>query len=251
MKAVLACDPWTLDEGSLTAPWRQVDIGKGKEEEAKSLRLGFILEDVDYPLHPPVLRNVKSAISKIEAAGHKIVSLDILAHTLADASKTAFTKFAMDPQKTPFKHIARSGEPIVPSIPTTSFAHLEDFKPTLDDVFDLNVKARKIMAEFRHLIVRNRLDGIDTPVNQATAVRHATYGFPIYTVLANLLDVNFSSMHCESLASTDLFRSTRHVRFPSATPQKLSMRSLSETSHMFQRVSSPSLINIPPKTKNN
>lgn len=45
MKAVLACDPWTLDEGSLTAPWRQVDIGKGKEEEAKSLRLGFILED--------------------------------------------------------------------------------------------------------------------------------------------------------------------------------------------------------------
>ncbi|MCJ1258576.1 hypothetical protein MMC24_006409, partial [Lignoscripta atroalba] len=80
------------------------------------------------------------------------------------------------------------GEPIVPSIPATTYPHLKDFTPTLDDVSDMNVAELETMATFRQVLVENQLDGIVMPVYQATAVPHDTYGIPIYTVLANLLD---------------------------------------------------------------
>ena len=43
MKAVLACDSWTLDEGIITVPWRQLGVEEGKKD--RELTLGFILED--------------------------------------------------------------------------------------------------------------------------------------------------------------------------------------------------------------
>jgi hypothetical protein len=59
-------------------------------------------------------------------------------------------------------------------------------------VFRLNVEQRKISAEI-HRWVQEGLDAIVMPVYQRTAVRHDSYGVPVYTVLANLIDVSILS----------------------------------------------------------
>ncbi len=81
---------------------------------------------------------------------------------------------------------------MIPSILATQLAELKHFTPTLDDVFTLNIEQRKISAFFREVFVRNKLAAIILPVFKATAVPHDTWGVPIYTALANLIDVGSS-----------------------------------------------------------
>ncbi|KAK4952492.1 hypothetical protein LTR10_009298 [Elasticomyces elasticus] len=186
MKAVLSYDCWTVDDSAIFAPWREPATS-----ESKTLTIGYLMEDAKYPLHPPVLRAMKTAIAELEKAGHKLVDLtpELPTPDLMNEAKTsAFTHFAMDPAKTALQNIQKSGEPIVASIPTASLPELKHFVPSVDDMFRLNVERRQYMKVFRELYVKNDLDLILTPLYQATAVAHDNYGIPIYTVLANLLD---------------------------------------------------------------
>lgn len=196
MQAVLGFDCWSLDEGVIAVPWREQALGTPSSDVRdgqpnKKLTLGFILEDPKYPLHPPVLRTMETAIAKLEQAGHIVIPLapQLPPTLLTEATENAFTNFAMDPLKTSFGHIARSGEPIVASIPTATMPELKHFHPSLEDVFRLNVERQKISSTFREAFARNKLDAVVLPTFQATAVPHDTYGIPLYTVLANLLDV--------------------------------------------------------------
>ncbi|KAL2066253.1 hypothetical protein VTL71DRAFT_2324 [Oculimacula yallundae] len=186
MRQVLDYDCWTLDESVVPLPW----IPRSTGSKDRKLRLGYILEAKRFPLHPAMQRIMQTAISILEAAGHTLIALDpllpedILGHTL----NTAMKLFSMDPEATPFAHIAKSGEPIIPSIPTTVSPDLVAFKPTLDDVFDLNVQMQGIKKTFREVWVNEQLNAFIMPVFQATAPTHDTFGGPPYTVLANLLD---------------------------------------------------------------
>ncbi len=81
MRNVLDYDAWTLDEGVIAAPWRSLkpNICNGAAKDTfdeKVLRLGVIVEDPRYPLHPLVLRNFKAALAKLEVAGHTLIPLD-------------------------------------------------------------------------------------------------------------------------------------------------------------------------------
>ncbi|KAK3648807.1 hypothetical protein LTR56_007247 [Elasticomyces elasticus] len=186
MKAVLEYDCWKVDDSAIFAPWREPATS-----ESKTLTIGYLMEDAKYPLHPTVLRAMKTAIVELEKAGHKVVDLTPQLPTpdlMNEIKKSAFTHFAMDPAKTALQNIQKSGEPIVASIPTASLPELEHFVPSVDDMFRLNVERRQYMKVFRELYVKNDLDLVLTPLYQATAVAHDNYGIPIYTVLANLLD---------------------------------------------------------------
>ncbi|KAK4550339.1 hypothetical protein LTR36_003306 [Oleoguttula mirabilis] len=189
MRAVLSFDVWTVDEAVIAVPWRQQKL-PAAIGESKKLTLGFILEDPKYPVHPPVLRTLKTALAKLEAAGHTVIDLapHLPPDIIVDATENAFTNFAMDPAKTSLAHIARSGEPIVPSIPTALLPETKHFQPSVDDVFRLNVERAKICSIFRKLYVEQKLDAIVLPIYQATAVAHDHYGIPVYTTLANVLD---------------------------------------------------------------
>jgi amidase len=173
IKHVLTCDTWSLDEGAIFAPWRSVST-------KPKLRLGLILEDAEYPLQPSGLRNMNAATSKLSAAGHEILPLasQIASNTLAEAARVAFAIFAMDNKKVAMSHVARSGEAVVPPIPATLPAALRSFKPTIDDVWDLNVRSRKLAAEFRALVVENGLYAIVMPAYQGIAQPHDAYGGP-------------------------------------------------------------------------
>ena len=140
-----------------------------------------------------MLRALKTAVKKLEEAGHKVVDLSPQLPsktTLYEAMESGFTHFVMDNLKTALNNILKSGEPIVASIPTASMPELKHFQPSVDEVFRLNVERAGYQKLFRDLYVKNGLDAVVMPMYQATAVPHDKYGMPIYTVLGNLLDVS-------------------------------------------------------------
>ncbi|KAI7479959.1 amidase family protein [Hortaea werneckii] len=182
----------------------------------KKLRLGFIVEDPNYPLHPTVLRTMKTAIAQIEESGHQLIPLepDLPNNVLTDAMKVAFFQFAMDPEQTTFGHIKRSGEALIPSLSTATMPEMKDFKPQLDDVFRLQNERLRIQRYFRELYTSKTLDAILMPTYQATAVPHDTYGLPCYTVLANLLDypaISMPFLKADKKLDADHIRDVKYV----------------------------------------
>ncbi|KAJ5223914.1 Amidase [Penicillium chermesinum] len=107
-------DPWRLDSSVISSPWREV-------KPKSTFRLGLIVEDSHFPIHPPVQRTLNEAVKKLEAAGHEIVALN--PPSIRDALVLAFRMFAMDPEETAFKHIAASGEPTIPALASTALPH--------------------------------------------------------------------------------------------------------------------------------
>jgi Asp-tRNA(Asn)/Glu-tRNA(Gln) amidotransferase A subunit family amidase len=180
MKTVIDAEPWIFDETSLNVPWREVQLPE------KSLRLGRILEDNHRPLHPTMMRTMTEAENRLREAGHIIVPLNDL--QIYEATTLAWSYFYLDPQKTPVKHVMKSGEPWVKSISTVLPPELQGLSIDLDKLWDMNVERRKVLKMYHDTIIKYQLDAILMPPYQATAVPHDTYGFPMYTVLANMLD---------------------------------------------------------------
>lgn len=182
MRVVIDSEPWTIDDGVIAVPWRRVEAPKRK------LRLGMILEDLKRPLHPTMLRTMKSAESELTKAGHTIVSMDGKIPNIFDNSILAWKFFLLDPKKTPLKHLAAAEEPFMKHL--IVYPELKGWEPSLDELWDMNVQRRQIMKVYHDLIVQNELDGFIMPPYQSTAPPHDTYGLAIYTVLSNLLDVS-------------------------------------------------------------
>ncbi|RMX98488.1 hypothetical protein D0868_10062 [Hortaea werneckii] len=172
MSSVLKFDTWSVDEGVISIPWR----AQPNHSARKKLKLGFILEDPNYPLHPTVLRTMKTAIAQLEESGHQLIPVepDLPSNVLTDAMKTGFFHFAMDPEQTILGHITRSGESVIPSLSTATLPEMKDFKPQLDDVFRLQNERLSIQRTFRELYTSKALDAILMPTYQATAVPHDT-----------------------------------------------------------------------------
>lgn len=185
LRCVVNTDPWEKDPSVIFNPWRQVP-------HKPALRLGFILEDSHFPLHPPVLRTLTAATEKLKQAGHEIIPLTV--PSIKEACLLGFRFFAMDPASTFLKHISASGEPIIPALGSTKLPseNLQyEYAPmTLEGLYDLNEQRNWYKEQFRNLFVENRLDGIVMAGNQGTAVAHDQYGFPAYTVLWNVVDVS-------------------------------------------------------------
>lgn len=187
MKSILSYDVWTVDEAVISVPWRDI----AAQPKANNLKLGFLTEDPARPLHPPVLRTFQDALTKLQDAGHTVVDLapHLPADILSQVVKTSWTMFGMDPTKTGLSHLKASGERIVDSIPTARLPELDDWKPSLDDVYRTNVERLQIGRLFRQAFVKNELDAVVTPVFQTSAPPHDSFGVPYYTILANFLDM--------------------------------------------------------------
>ncbi|RMY46835.1 hypothetical protein D0865_09037 [Hortaea werneckii] len=212
MSSVLNFDTWSVDEGVISIPWR----AQPTHSAGKKLRLGFILEDQKYPLHPAVLRTMKTAIAQLEESGHQLIPLepDLPNNVLTDAMKNGFFHFAMDPEQTIFGHITRSGEAVIPSVSTATLPEMKDFKPQMDDLFRLQDGRLRIQRTFRELYTSKALDAILMPTYQATAVPHDTYGLPCYTILANLLDypaISIPFLKADQKLDAEYIRDVKYV----------------------------------------
>ena len=184
LRCVVNSDPWEKDSNVIFSPWRRIT-------HKPALRLGFILEDSHFPLHPPVLRTLTAATEKIKQAGHEIIPFTV--PSIKEACLLAFRSFSMDPASTPLKHISASGEPVIPALASTELPseHLQyECAPmTLESLYDLNEQRGWYKEQFRKLFVENSLDGIVMAGYQGTAVPHDQYGFTPYTVLWNVVYV--------------------------------------------------------------
>ncbi|KAJ9622813.1 hypothetical protein H2203_006465 [Taxawa tesnikishii (nom. ined.)] len=137
--AVLKTDPSKRDPTASFTPWRSVEKSPGRK-----LRLGLIVEDPTFPLHPPVMRALNTAVDKLKEAGHTIIPLTDKVPNISETLLTAFRFFGMDPKKIVFSHIDASGEPRIPSLATAGlpqphFPH-NYIEPTLENLIQLNVK---------------------------------------------------------------------------------------------------------------
>lgn len=181
---VVSSDPWRLDSSAIFTTWRSV-------HSKEKLKLGFILEDPNFPVHPPVLNTLTHTVDALKAAGHEVV--DLATPSIRDAMLVAFRLFSMDPAKTAMKHIEASGEPRIPALSSTDLPHPDmpyDYAPlTLEGLYDLNVQRDTFKEQFRKLITEAGIDAIIMPGYQSTAPRHDLVGWVPYTVLLNLLDV--------------------------------------------------------------
>jgi amidase len=185
--------PALYDATALDVPWRDLEV----TPSAPKLRLGLLGEDSAFPLHPPVERALAQAVSALEAKGHQVVPISPARAQVANALALAFAYFGLD--DTPPRHLAASGEPIVPSV-VQAMEAFGAFKSNfladceglegIPKVAALNVKRESIADEWRKVWREERLDGVIGPASQNTAVAHDTYGLPPYTLLLNVLDVS-------------------------------------------------------------
>jgi Asp-tRNA(Asn)/Glu-tRNA(Gln) amidotransferase A subunit family amidase len=173
-----------FDDTALGFPWIEPSV-----RATKSLRIGVLPEDPRAPLHPSVQHNLSKAVEKLTSASHQIVDISEQVKFIGDAADVSFRFFRIDPDQTQVKHIRDGGEPFITSLRHTYDLEGKSPEPTLRDLFDLNVVKADFAAKMRLIFLENQLDVIIGPGYQATAVPHDTYGLPIYTVLANLVDV--------------------------------------------------------------
>lgn len=152
-EAVLSQDCWVYDEMVISAPWRDIQLSQ------KKLKLGVYKEAEKWPLSPTLSRVFDVAEKALVDAGHELVDIEPLLpkDILVQAMLVAFKMLNLDPHSTPFKNVAKSGESIIPSIPTTMLKELDGFKADLDTVWDLNVEAKVIKETIKNLWIKEGL----------------------------------------------------------------------------------------------
>ncbi|OJD32556.1 amidase [Diplodia corticola] len=198
VRSIVSAEPWLLDDSALNLPWRSTSPPASSTTTTKTpLRLGLITEDPTRPLHPPVLRALRTAASKLSAAGHTIVPLDepsasasaSALPTLMTTASLAWKLFALDPSGTPLRIIRSGGEPPIKSLSTVRVPQNDGWTPSLDGLWDLVAERKRVARAFHEAaVVRGALDAVLLPAHCATAVPHDSYGVPAHTVLANVLD---------------------------------------------------------------
>ncbi|GAB1210164.1 hypothetical protein APSETT445_008954 [Aspergillus pseudonomiae] len=182
-KVVADSQPEDVDDQVHGLPW-----SSPTEPPKSSLTIGLLPEDLARPYHPNIQRTLSTAVKKLAAAGHQIVDLTGKCPSVKEISDLAMQFFQMDPDRTALGHLAASGEPWVPSLKYTFDPNGPGPEPTLRQLYDLNVQKAGATAAIRKVFLDNELDVILAPGHQSVAPVHDTFGLPIYTMLANLVD---------------------------------------------------------------
>jgi amidase len=184
MKTVLSTKPWDRDPAALAIP-----MGGGGQLQPRRLRIGVLPEDERRPLHPVMDRTMTSAVKRLGAAGHECIMISPQQiPSLWESALLGWKFLLLDPRKTAAQHVADSGEPWVKSIAGVMPVELIGWDASMDNLFDMITERNGILSRYQDLMVKNNLDVILMPPYQTTAVPHDTFGFPMYTILANLLD---------------------------------------------------------------
>lgn len=152
-EAVLGKDCWVYDDTVISAPWRYL------QPQGKRLKLGYIREIEGWALHPTIDRVFDTSLKALTKAGHHVVDLSPLLEKdlLVQAMEVAFKMFSLDPKRTPWRNIEKSGEPLIPSIGTIVVEGLSEFRPDLESVWELNVRAKGIREMVRDVWVKEGL----------------------------------------------------------------------------------------------
>jgi amidase len=200
VKSVLDKRPATLDSTALDLPWRIVGSQQGKK-----LRFGFLSEDPNFPIHPPVRRTLENTARALKSEGHEVIELSPDEGLVTDAVAIAGLLFRLDDTATQI--VQAGGEPFIPSLVAiqqtsakllaspeySKFAALTQLQG-LEQLAVLNKERARIQAKWNKLWATHQIDAVISPSIRTTAVEHDAVGIPAYTMLLNLLDVSSDSL---------------------------------------------------------
>lgn len=178
---VRAC-PWRYDYTAKTIPFVQQPLDR-------KLTIGFLLEDSNLPVHPPVLNNMKRAIELLKEAGHKVVQIEKHPN-FEDAWKLACAQYTINVkgEETGYDWLARSDEPLIESLQKVTVEAYAPGVETLHEAVALFRQGASVAQEWHDIFCSDDLDVIISPVAPYTAPPHDTYGIAPYTSMWNVVD---------------------------------------------------------------
>lgn len=181
MKTVVDRKPWEKDPLVLPIPWKDVTA-----PEPKSLKIAICYDDGVVKPTPPILRALKIAKTKLEAAGVTVVEwkpVDV--QKLVEASYISYNCDLNHSQK---KHLSLSGEPVVYlSEKGLSFGK-GDGHVSGTDIQQLTYLRDHSRCQYMDLMNEMGIDYILTPAYVSVAAKPETVTYWGYTCLWNILD---------------------------------------------------------------
>ncbi|KAJ9496593.1 hypothetical protein H2202_007965 [Exophiala xenobiotica] len=138
-KAILDQEPWEEETSLVPLPWRSAPV-----VEPSQITVGVIWDDGVVHPHPPVTRGLKHAVSKLKAAGVKMVDFEPYEHSRGwDILKVLYFPDAGKYQK---ELLAKGGEPIAP-LTDWAFSVAKPEAISVTENWDLNVRREAYRAE--------------------------------------------------------------------------------------------------------
>ncbi|KAK7906007.1 hypothetical protein LTR67_000732 [Exophiala xenobiotica] len=179
-KAILDQEPWEEETSLVPLPWRSAPV-----VEPSQITVGVIWDDGVVHPHPPVTRGLKHAVSKLKAAGVKMVDFEPYEHSRGwDILKVLYFPDAGKYQK---ELLAKGGEPIAP-LTDWAFSVAKPEAISVTENWDLNVRREAYRADYHRIMKERGVDVLLAPAYVGVAPELATGQYWLYTAIWNILD---------------------------------------------------------------
>ncbi|KNG83128.1 glutamyl-tRNA(gln) amidotransferase subunit A [Aspergillus nomiae NRRL 13137] len=178
-RVVLDAEPWDVETSLVPLPWRRV-------KENREFTVGIMWDDGTVRPHPPIIRALKAARSKLQAAGIKVVDWDPYkhAHGWDIISKLYFPDTASS-QKT---LLSQTNEPILP-LTEWAFSYAHPTPLSIAEAWALNVARDEYRDEYHARMKAMDVDFILCPAYVGVAPDLYEAQYWNYTAVWNVLDL--------------------------------------------------------------
>lgn len=167
--------------------------------------------------HPPVRRSMKEAVAKLKAAGFEV--RDFSPPDFLEIRKITEQLFTLDGLSYPKQELAKTGEPVVPSVPPIGFWDLP--RKSQEEAWEWNTKRGNISKQMLDEWQRVGCDVVLLPSGPHTAVKPGEWTSEIYTVAWNAVDVSASVWDAGmSCANSSRLVSSSHSALFACQPRK-------------------------------
>lgn len=185
LESTINSEPWNMDHTALAIPWKPVS-------KKQALNIGVLLECPSWPLHPPMLRAMRTASETLKKAGHNLIPITKFP-SFKEATDLTMSFYDIDNSGYALQPITEAKEPVVGSVkdlytPPPGGRQ----KKELQELFEMNAKQLEFRRQWLQVFRDNGLDVLLAPGSHKTAQPHDTYRHPPYTMMWNLLAVSRS-----------------------------------------------------------
>ncbi|TID28460.1 hypothetical protein CANINC_002455 [Pichia inconspicua] len=179
-KSIIDHKPWNYGLETFRIPYQDPGVSADSK-----LRIGFIFEDPNLPVHPPLKRILKEAKEKLSSVGHNVEIIDN--HPSFDyAWELAWKLFQVDAKDSSFKDLIELNEKLIKSLTLPGIEVYGEGPKDINGV--INLKEEVQIYTFEWLTIFKDYDVIIAPGAPSMAPPHDTYGIAPYTGVWNLVD---------------------------------------------------------------
>lgn len=183
LESTIKSEPWNKDHTALAIPWHPVS-------RKQALTIGVLFECPSWPLHPPMMRAMRTAVETLKKARHTLVPLPKFP-SFKEAADLTMDFFDIDNSGYAMQPIMDAEEPFVRSVIDLYSPPPEGRrKRELEELIQMNGRQLDFRRQWLQIFRENGLDVLLAPGSHKTAQPHDTYRLPPYTMMWNLLAVS-------------------------------------------------------------